>query len=196
MRTELVAAVVAVSLASGVQKVQAAGCCVPVCCTAVKWVEKKVVCYKPVWREKEVTCTVMQKTWREVVEKKKVTVMVPEVHHEKRQICVMKAVPKEIEQDVVCRHLVAEKVKDACTGCVYTVCKPVCTVKKVKMTVFEYVPEKREVTVAVCRMKPVEKEIECRRYVPECKPVTVVQKQRYCEMVPVESTIRIPVCCP
>jgi hypothetical protein len=45
----------------------------------------------------------------------------------------------------------------------------------------------------VCTYKPVEKTYETKRIVCELKPEEVTRMERYCEMVPYQTTIKVPV---
>src|SRR5262249_31541431 len=119
---------------------QAGGCkgggCGDCCAPCVQYqgthVGKVVTCYKTQLREREVTCNIMRCIPREVVEERKVCVLVPEMRQEKRTITVCKAVPREVEREVTCCKMVPVACTDPCTGCTYTVCKPQCSTVKVK----------------------------------------------------------------
>jgi hypothetical protein len=143
-------------------------CCATTCCEkpAITYVDKKVTCYKPVWKEKEVKETVYKRVAREEVVKHTCTVMEPQWREEKRTCTVYKRVAREVEREVTrCRY---ERVccVDPCTGCTYTVRKPVTELRKVRCTVWDCVPEHKDYT----------------------------RKVKYCEMVPYETTVKVAVC--
>jgi hypothetical protein len=172
-------------------------CCAPCvvpCC--VQFVEKTVTCYRPEWKTRDVVCTVMRPVPREVVEKYNCTVMVPEWKDEKRTIYICNYVPKEEVREVTCCRMVPVCVTDPCTGCTYTSCKPECYTQKVKCCVLVPASEKRDVVVKVCTYRPEQRTVECRRVVCDYKPEQVTYKQCYCEMVPYQAKVMVPVCCP
>ncbi len=150
-------------------------------------------------------------------------VCVPTVHQEKRTVGYMDCVQREVTIRVpVCRPIYVQ-VYDPCTCCVQTVCKYITEFKEVRcpvtvyvpktkdvtvnvpsiriedrlgtMKVLEIVPQSREVIVNVVSCVPIEKAGVTRRLVHE----TVIDRlhcvQTYCEMVPYEMCIRVPVCC-
>jgi hypothetical protein len=169
---------------------RAAVCCAP---APVTYVDKVVTCYKPEWKEREIKVVVNKVVKKEVVETVKCTVMEPEYKDVKRIDTVYKRVAHEVEKEVTKCHRVKECCVDECGRC-YTVryWEPVTT--KVKCVVYDRVPEKIERTVKVCTYKPVEKSYDVKRIVCELKPETVVRKEKYCEMVSYQKTIKVPVC--
>jgi hypothetical protein len=62
--------------------------------------------------------------------------------------------------------------------------------------VCEIVPRQVQQTYQVCNYKPVERTYQTRRIVCEVKPEVVTRKERYCEMVPYQTKIQVPVWCP
>lgn len=176
----------------------ATACCAPPPCVQyqVSYVDKVVTCYKTELREKEVSCTVMRCIPREVIEQRKICVMVPEMKQEKRTITVCKSVPREIEREVTCTKMVPVTCTDPCTGCCYTVCKPQCYTVKVKQIVCDLVPEQKEIVVNVCSYHPEERTIQCKRCVIDYKPETVVRKVYECIKVPYQTTVKVAVCTP
>lgn len=193
--------------------------CAPSCDTGcapavqVSYVDKTVTAYKPEWKEKEVSYTVNKMVTREVVEKQKYMVQVPEYKDEKRTVTTYTMKPTVVERDVTtCRYVPV--CDDGCntgcdTGCgkrglfgrrggrgCGTPCVAVMETKKVSCTVMQCVPETKEVTVKVCTYKTEERTQEVKRIVCEWKPETVKAKQRYCEMVPYQTTVKVAVCTP
>jgi hypothetical protein len=171
-------------------------CCAPCVQYQVTYVDKVIVCYKTEMREKEVTCTVMRCIPREVVEQRKICVMVPEMKQEKRIINVCRSVPREIERVVTCCKMVPVTCTDPCSGCCYTVCKPEYYTTKVKQIVCDLVTEQKEIVVNVCNYRPEERTIQVKRCVIDYKPETVVRKVYECFKVPYQTTIKVPVCTP
>jgi hypothetical protein len=189
-------AVVALALAAG--PVRAGWWCTsycppPVCVT---YVEKEVTCFRPVVREREVPCVVNRPVFHTETVKQTCTILVPEYHNEKRVVTYFRSVPREIECEALRCRAIPVTVCDPCTGCQYTTCRYETYVEKVKRTVLECVPEPREITVRVCSYRPQEMTYDVRRVVCEWKTETVVRKQYYCEMVPYQTTVRVPVCVP
>lgn len=200
---------------SGCQTACAHEACAPA------YVEKTITCYRPVWKEKDVTCTVNRCVPREVVTKHTYTVQVPEWKDEKRTVTVYVQKPKEVEREVVTCHRVpvcadacgsscgscGSSCDDGCCGrrhhrrhrhaCCETPCEVVREVHKVKCTVMECVPEKREVTVKVCTYRAEQKTYETRCTVYDLKPETVTRKVRYCEMEAYQKVVKVPAstCC-
>jgi hypothetical protein len=162
----------------------------------VQYVEKTVTCYKPEWKEREVKCTVNRMVTRTEVVPVKCNIMVPVWTDQKQTQVFYKRVPKEVEREVTTCHMVRDCVVDPCTGCTRTVCRPEYSTQKVKCTIWECIPEKRDVTVRVCSWKPEERTVETRRVICEWKPETITRKERYCEMVPYQTTVKVPVCVP
>jgi len=179
---------------------QAGGCCwkscCVTCCYTVTWVDQVVTCCKPEWRERDVTCTVVRVIPREVVEQRKICVMVPVYTDVRKTITVCRAVPREVVSNVTCCRMVPVTCTDPCTGCCYTCCKPEYYTTQVKSIVCDYVQEPRDIVCRVCSYTPQERVIECRRIVCDYKPETVVRKERFCVMVPYQTTIKVPVCTP
>jgi hypothetical protein len=168
--------------------------CAPAPAPAVTYEEREVTCYRPVWKEREVKCTVNKLVSHEEVTKQKYTVCVP-VWTEKKETCtVYERVAREVEREVTCCRMVRKCEVDPCTGCTRTVCCPERVVQKVKCTVYECVPRTKEVTVKVCSYKEEQKERECRRTVCEWKPETVVRKEKYCEMEAYKTKVKVAVC--
>jgi hypothetical protein len=172
------------------------GCCEASagCETQVTYVDKVVTCYRPKMVEVEIECRVMKVVCKEIPIETKCTVMVPEWKEEKRQVTVCKLVSKEVEKEVTCTRYVAESVKDPCTGCLRTVCKPVTEVKKVKTTICERQEEVQEVMVKVCSYKPEVRVYKCTRVVAECTPEIVKRKVLQCVLEPYQTTIKVAVC--
>jgi hypothetical protein len=163
------------------------------CGTCVVFVDQKVTCLKPIWKEKEVPVTVTKVVCKTVVEKVKQTILVPEYKDVVQTCMVNTRVPRVVEKEVpVCRSVPVTCV-DPCTGCTYTVCKRETVLQKVKYTVFDCVPVKKEYTVKVCSYKEQVRVVEVPRVIPETVKVVVNTRQRYCEYIPVETTVRVPV---
>lgn len=224
------------------------GCEVAACAPAaapapveVKYEERTVTRYRPVTKEKEVTCVVNRMVPREVVrtvmvpysvkEKRVVTVCVPvwrEVEHRYTEMIprIVKEVVKqtvidrrvrEIEDTVPVCRLVCKPCVDECGRCC-TKCERVTEMVTLKRRVVDCIPvvrdvevcrtvcdrvervgmrkvcdmhrEQREVEVCVVRCRPEER--VCKVY--DCVPETVTRMVRYCEMVPYQEVIRVPVC--
>jgi hypothetical protein len=186
-----------------------------------QYVEKVVTCYKTEWREKNVECVVNHMVSHEEVRKHTSTVCVPVWKEEKRTVTEYKSVPKVVEREVVVCKKVPAPCETPCGGCesgcdngcghhrhrlfghrhkgcddcgCETPCNVVREVQKVKCTVYECVPVKKDIVVKVCHYEQQQKVYETKCLVWECKPEKVMKKVRYCERVPYQTTIKVPVC--
>jgi hypothetical protein len=198
----------------------------PGCGVQVTYVDKVVTCYKTQMVEKEIDvtcnklvprevvntrkCTVLETEWkdevrtitcnklvpREVVNTHKCTVMVPEWKDEVRTVTCNKMVARQVEREVQTCQMVTTDCVDPCTGCCRKVCKPCYTTQKVMTTVYDCVPETKQVTVKVCQCTPVEKEYTTKCMVYDCVPTTEKRKVMECQLVPYQTTIKVPVCTP
>jgi hypothetical protein len=171
-------------------------CCIP-CCTpcCVTYCDKVVTCYKPEWRERQVQCVVHKMVPKEVVTKHVCNVLVPVVVEQQRTCTVLTKVARTVEKEVTCCKLVPVLVKDPCTGCVTTCCKPVTYTQKVQCVVYECLPVQKTYTVKCCSFKTEQRVVEKKCCVMECVASTVMKTERYCVMVPYQKTIKVPVCC-
>jgi hypothetical protein len=201
MKTVLVAAGALVGLvvtAGGVQgfghKAGCGDCCAPVCAPQIKWVEKKVTCYRTVMREKQVTCTINRFCMRPEMTQVTRTIMVPEMKCVTKTVMICNLVPRTVEREVPCTVMVPYTAVDKCTGCEYTACKPQVVMRKVCCVVLENHPIQKQVTVPVCTYRPVQETVPCCRMVCETRPETVTQTVRYCELVPYQAVVLVPVC--
>jgi hypothetical protein len=198
----------------------AQACAQPCAPAAPQYVDKVVTCYKTEWRERDVECTVNRMVSHEEVRKHNYTVCVPVWSEEKRSVTEYKRVAKEVEREVVvcrkveapcggcdtgcdngcdngCGHrhkLLGRRRGGDCGGCA-TACNVVQEVQKVKCTVYECVPVKRDITVKVCHYEQQQKVSETKCLVWECKAEKVMKKVRYCERVPYQTTVKVCVSC-
>lgn len=171
-------------------------CCCPPPPPCITWVEKTVTCYKPTWKDRDVTCTIMKPVQHTEMVKQSCKVMVP-VWSERTESCMVPTyVPRQVEREVVCCRMVPVCVTDPCTGCSYMTCKPETYTRKEVCTVMDCVPVKKEYTVKVCNYKPETKTLEVPLVRCEWQPQTITYKERYCELVPVAMKVMVPVCCP
>jgi hypothetical protein len=174
------------------------GCCeiTPCCKPCVTYVDKVVTCCKPEWKERDVTCTINRIVPKVVVTPVKQTICVPVWSEQKKMVTCYNQVPRQVEKEICCCRSVPVCCTDPCTGCKRTCCKTETYTQKVTCTVYDCVPVQKEVTCKVCSYKTEERTVECRRVVCECVPETVNRKERYCVMVPYQTTIKVPVCTP
>jgi hypothetical protein len=168
-------------------------CCAPY---QVTYVDKTITCYKPEWKERDVTCTINRLVTRTETVPVTCTVMVPVWHEEKRECITYTKVCKTIEKEVTKCRMVRACVVDPCTGCTRRCRVPEVTTCIVPCKVWERVPQIHEYTVKVCTLKPEEQTIQRTRVICETKPETITRKETYCVMVPYEKTIKVPVCTP
>jgi hypothetical protein len=162
----------------------------------VTWVDQTVTCYRAEWRTREVPYVTYQ-VFTRVVETP-VTYTVPQAQWSDKKVMqtfyTMR--PREVVQNVTCFKQVPTTCVDPCTGCCYTTWQCVPVVQQVRSIVYDCIPAQREVTVRVCTYVPVEKKGVRRDVVCETKPVNGVRLERYCVMVPYQTTVKVPVCVP
>lgn len=157
----------------------------------VTWEERKVTCYKNVTKEKEIEVTVCKAEYRDEVRKKTCVVCVPVWTEQKKTCTTYKRVAKVVEREVTKCVRVRVTTCDPCTGRTRTCCEKQMVTEKVKCTVYECVPETKEVLVKVCSYKKEEKTTEYKVRVCEMKQVKEMRKVKYCEKVPYETTIKV-----
>jgi hypothetical protein len=75
-------------------------------------------------------------------------------HEEKQTVTALVQKPREVEQQVECTTMQPCTTVDPCTGCPHTVYNPVPIMRTVKVTVYDIVPETREVIVRVPCLRP------------------------------------------
>jgi hypothetical protein len=169
-------------------------CCPPPPC--IKWVETTVTCHKPTWHEREVTRTIMKPVPRTEMVKQTCTIKVP-VWTDRTETCLVpRFVPRQVEREVVCCRVVPVCVTDPCTGCTITTWRPETYTRKEICTVMDCVPVRKDYTVKVCNYRLEQKTYEVPYVHCEWQPQTITCKERYCVMVPVQTKVLVPVCCP
>lgn len=179
-------------------------CCSPACeAPPPKMKEVQVTCYKPVWKEKEVTEVVCRMVPKQ--EKCTYTVMVPKFQDVTKKVTVMECRTKEVE--TTCTVLVPKvypekRTVSYCDWETKTVTEkvPVCRLVPVKCvdscgrccTKWERVTEIHEVTR--CVRTPIHKTKEIVVNVVKCEPETRKVKKMVCESVPVTKEVTCRVC--
>jgi hypothetical protein len=173
-----------------------ASTCAPSCGPAlvvVGYEEREVTAYKTEWREKEEKYTIVRLIPREVVDKQKYKVLVPDWKEEERKVTVLTHKPREVVRPVTRCHMVRECVVDPCTGCTYTVCRPHTTVEEVKYTVMDCVPEPRVIKVKVYAPREEERVREIKRIEYDRKPEEHKHTVKYCVSVPYQTKVQVPI---
>ncbi len=169
-----------------------AGC--PTCCPpCVTWVSCAMTCYRAEVKTRDVQFTVTQLVPRTEVVQRKCVVMVPQWHDEVRTCTVPVMQQRTLTHDRVVMGTVPVTVQDPCTGCTYTVCKPVATLQQYTTCFMVPVPMPQNYTVKVCTMVPVERTYEERRTVCDTVSVPMVRKECYTVLVPYTVTRQVPV---
>lgn len=171
-------------------------CAPPPCQVQVVYVDKVITCYKPQLVEREVKCVVNKVVCKTIDVPCKICVPEQVWTEQKRTYVVCKVVPREVEQVVTCCRMVSETVKDPCTGCMVTRCRPETYTQKVKTIVCDTVQETKEEMVKVCSYRSVEKTVIVKRVVAECYPEVVTRKVYDCVPMAYQVTIKVPVCQP
>jgi hypothetical protein len=149
-------------------------------------------------------------------------VCVPVTVPEHRTVPYLETIQREITIKVPACKTVQRTCVDPCTGCPYTVTQHVIELQDKKVMVCQLVPKTKDVTVNVRRIaieeragvykvkervpqsrevdvqvvscRPMEKTGVCKRIISETVVDRVNVRQVYCEMVPYEVTVRVPVC--
>jgi hypothetical protein len=119
--------------------------------------------------------------------------MVPQWHDEVRTCTVQVMQPRTLTRDKVVMTTVPVTVQDPCTGCCYTVCKPVAHLEQCTTSFMVPVPTPQKYTVKVCTMVPTERTYEERRTVCDTVAVPMVRKECYTVMTPYTVTQQMPV---
>jgi len=224
----------------------------PSCAMTVVWQEQEVVTYRPQYVTNKVKVKVNRLVTRQVkvpyTYYEIVTNVVPTKQYATVYRCVTEEQPYEyevmvpqvtprvikqtfytcVQQPVVTQVPVCQMVPtqcvDPCTGCAYTVCRPVTTVQNVTQYVSRMVASTRDVTVNVCNYVPqkqkgtrlvsrmvsekqeytvnvvqcnrVERKGEAIQYVCDTVQEEVEQPVTTCQMVQERVRVRVPVCVP
>jgi hypothetical protein len=162
------------------------GCDCPAPPWEARWVERQVPIHTLVPRE--------------VITPQKQKILEVRYRDEKCAVTEVVIKPREIQTPVTSCRMQPVTVTDPCTGHCTTVMQPVTEVKLVKETVFEAVPEKKELTVPVPYLKEVEIEVPARTLLLEQR--TELRLEGYGvkvpgEVIPKDRVLVAPApCCP
>lgn len=174
----------------------------PAAAAQVQYVTRTHTQWKCETRQRVVPTVVSRVVSREVEEKYTYTEKVPVTTPRKRTETHYVSVAEEVVRQVpVCKR-VTEQVTDPCTGECRPVCRTVTTMQEVRCVVHRQVPQTREVVENVTTMQEVERVGTRRKTVGETVQETVHVTETYCVVVPVTTTVRVPVwpmqpaCCP
>ncbi len=172
--------------------------CPPPACPQfeIKYVDKVVTCYKPVWKDVEVKVHIPKITCKEVMEKVKVTVCVPRWEDQKITMRYCRPICRETVADV--RRCVSEPVAviHPCTGCPCVTYQLKWITEKVKVCVPDFQWESKEAIIKVCRIDRHDKIVDQKRIIRECSWETKTCMRRVCHQEPYQTTVRVPVCVP
>jgi hypothetical protein len=114
-------------------------------------------------------------------------------HEEKFTCTEIRFDKREVEQEVVCLEVQPETTVDPCTGKPCTVYKQVPVVKKVKVAVFEPVPQQKEYIVRYPLIKPTDKEVLVKKLAVDCISTPGIEKMLSVIPVPCEAKVVVPV---
>lgn len=129
----------------------------------------------------------------EVCREKKTTLEI-DWREEKRTCTELVLKPREIEQEVVCTTVKPETTVDPCTGKPCTVYKQVPEVQKVKITVFDAVPEEREYVVRFPCLKPVDNEVVVKQLVLDATTIPAICTRFRAADTSCEIKVQVPAC--
>jgi hypothetical protein len=110
---------------------------------------------------------------------------------ERQTVTAMVQKPREVEQQVECTTMEPSTTIDPSTGCPHTIYKPVQVIRTVKITVYDCVPETREVIVRVPCLRP-GKEFLLKRLVLDCTQEPAIRKTL--RAVPEHNEVHVPEC--
>lgn len=169
----------------------------------VQYVTRTHTQWKCETRQRVVPTVVSRVVTREVEEKYTYTEQVPVTTQQKRRETYSVTVSEEVVRQVPACKVVTELVSDPCTGQCRAVCRNLAVTQEVRCVVTRQVPRTREVVENVTTMKEVERVGTRRKTVEETVQETVHVTETYCAIVPVTTTVRVPVwpmqpagCCP
>src|SRR5262249_48882474 len=140
-------------------------------------VEEQAATTLPDFKLRDVECgkgTCLELDWRE----------------EKRVCTELVLKPREIEQEVTCLTVQPVTTIDPCTGHPCTVHQQVPVVKKVKLTVYDAVPEEKEYVVKIPCLKPVD--VVVKRLAVDWTTEPAIEKRLRAVTVPCEIKVRVP----
>lgn len=223
MRKFSSALLVAVSALIGTtDRAQAFG--LPCCGCQINCVEKTIICYRPEMRCRQVACTVEKKVCREVTEMQKCVVPIPYTEMVKRDVYVYQTVTEEVEREIyVAVECSTPTCEAGCSGGCATGCSGGCTSgcsagcasgctggcghaghcckpnpasykKTIKCMECKEKAVKVEISEPVCKVRTEERMTPVKRTIVEVVPETVMKTEYYCEMVPFEVKVTVPVC--
>jgi hypothetical protein len=159
----------------------------------VQYVTRTHTQYKCETRLRVVPTAVRRVVSREVEEQYTYTEKVPVTTQHRRTETYCVSVSEEVVRQVPVRKVVTEQVTDPCTGECRAVCRTVTGLQEVRCVVTRQVPRTREVVENVTTMQEVERVGTRRKTVEETVQETVNVTETYCEVVPVTTTVRVPV---
>jgi hypothetical protein len=171
-------------------------CCPPQ--MTVTFVEQTVTDYKLEWKTRDVEVI------NEVTDYKEVTKTFTRIEQElafvdRKDIRPsLKLVPKLGVKELTTYKMVPTTCVDPCTGCSKTTFHPEACTEKVPATRYELAHVPEQIVVTTAYLRPVERTYEYTESVPEVKKVKLVRQELYCEKVPYQRIVRVPVytpCC-
>jgi hypothetical protein len=165
----------------------------PAAAAQVQYVTRTHTQYKCETRQRVVPTVVSRVVSREVEEKYTYTEKVPVTTQQRRAVTHYVSVAEEVVRRVPVCKVVTEQVKDPCTGECRAVCRTVTATQEVRCVVTRQVPQTREVVESVTTMQEVERVGTRRKTVEETVKETVNVTETYCVVVPVTTTVRVPV---
>ncbi len=118
-----------------------------------------------------------------------------EFRETKRVVTAWVAKPRDVEQEVLCTTLVPYTVTDPCTGECHTDYKPCPVLRKVKVTLYDVVPEEQQVAVSVPIIKP-GPPLEVRRVTVDTTMEPAIETRLRLYSMPNEIHVSVPACPP
>ena len=148
-------------------------------CTVVNYVTEQQPIEVTVNRPRAVQQQVEVNVCRYVTQERPVEVMVCRHVTQSRPVEVM-----------VCKHVTQERPVE------YRVCKHVTQQRPVEYRVCKYVTQQRPVEYQVCKHVSKTEDVNVSYVHTDWKKETVMRTEHYCERVPYQTTVRVPVCVP
>ena len=145
--------------------------------------------------EEQAACTLPALTPREVELARTKEASLEVAWHEAPFVCTeLTLKPREVDQEVVCTTVAPVTKVDLATGQACTVYEQVPVVKKVRVTVYDVVPEERAYLVRTPYLKPVEKCVIVKGLTVDATTEPAVEKRLRVITVPCEAKVVMPAC--
>jgi hypothetical protein len=162
----------------------------------VTWVEQTVTEYKTEWKTRDIECVENVTTYRLVPKTFKRIEMELAFIDRKDYRPQIELVPKTGVKELTTYKMVATPCTDPCTGACKNVYHPEVCTEKVPATSYFINTVPQPIVETTAYIKPVERTYTYTESIPETKPVKLIRQELYCEQVPYQRVIKVPVYTP